>query len=154
MVSKKEIQQIKKIILAKHSFVLTTHHNPDGDALGSEMALAEYLKSLGKEVSIINNSATPNNYKFLDKDEKIMIYNSDEHYELVNNADAYFILDISDWERLRELGSIIKNSSAPKVCIDHHFIDYQFTDIDIIYKEASSTGELLFEIFGSSTTID
>ena len=101
MVSKKEIQQIKKIILAKHSFVLTTHHNPDGDALGSEMALAEYLKSLGKEVSIINNSATPNNYKFLDKDEKIMIYNSDEHYELVNNADAYFILDISDCVKLR-----------------------------------------------------
>ena len=145
MISKEELAKIEKIIADNETFLLTTHHNPDGDALGSEIAMAEYLKSLGKNVHIINNSETPDNYKFLDADNEIFVYDKQQHYQLVSSVDVYIILDISDWARLREIGEIITNSSAPKICIDHHHINYKFADVDIIYEQASSTGELIFE---------
>ncbi len=145
MILKEEVSKLNRIITANNSFIITTHHNPDGDALGSEIAMAEYLKSLGKNVNIINNSETPANYQFLDEDHEIIVYEKRKHQQLINEVDVYIILDISDWGRLRELGEIIKDSSAPKICIDHHRVDYKFADIDIIYEQASSTGELLFE---------
>lgn len=145
MVSEKEIKNINDLLTSHHKFVLTTHINPDGDAIGSEMAMAGYLRHLGKEVLIINNSATPNNYQFLDKNKEIIVYEEEKHYDLVASADLYLILDISDWDRLRKIGKIIQNSSVPKICIDHHHINYQFVDIDVIYEQASSTGELIFD---------
>ena len=145
MISKEEVSKLSKIITANNSFIITSHHNPDGDALGSEIAMAEYLKSLGKTVHIINNSETPGNYQFLDEDYEIIVYEKRKHQQLIDDVDVYLILDISDWGRLRELGEIIKDSSATKICIDHHHVDYKFADIDIIYEQASSTGELLFE---------
>ena len=145
MISKEEVDKLEKIITQNNSFVITSHHNPDGDAIGSEIALAEYLKFRNKTVSIINNSATPGNYQFLDKNQEILLYDKEEHNQLLDHVDVFLILDISDWGRLRELGDIIKASSASKVCIDHHHVDYKFADVDIIYEQASSTGELLFE---------
>ena len=145
MISKNELERINDLIATHRRFVLTTHINPDGDAIGSEIAMANYLRHLGKTVLIINNSPTPNNYQFLDEKEDIIVYEEDRHYQLVASADLYLILDISDWDRLRNIGKIIKNSSVPKICIDHHHINYQFVDVDVIYEAASSTGELIFE---------
>jgi len=149
MISREEINNLRKIIEQNDSFVLTTHHNPDGDAIGSEIAMAEYLKSMGKNVHIINNSETPDNYQFLDEKNEIIVYEKLKHKQLLADADVYLILDISDWARLRELGDLIKNSSVPKICIDHHHVDYKFADIDIIYQQASSTGELVFEFLNA-----
>jgi len=145
MLSEKEIQMLEALISKHQKFVLTTHLNPDGDAIGSEIAMAEYITHLDKEAYIINNSATPNNYKFLDGNEVIIVYDDEHHRELIASADVYIIVDISDWERLRNIGQIIKNLPKPKICIDHHHINYNFADVDLIYEEASSTGELVYE---------
>ena len=145
MLSEKEIQMLEALISKHQKFVLTTHINPDGDAIGSEIAMAEYITHLGKQAYIINNSATPYNYKFLDSNEIIIVYDDELHRELIASADVYLIVDISDWERLRNIGQIIKSLNKPKICIDHHHINYKFADIDLIYEEASSTGELVYE---------
>jgi len=145
MISQKEIKTLRELIDRNHTFVLTTHVNPDGDALGSEITMAKYLEHLGKQVHIINNSPTPYNYEFLDPNKNIIVYDETQHAELISNADIYIILDISDWERLRKIGEIIQQSSVPKICIDHHHISRKFADIDIIYEAASSTGELVYE---------
>ncbi|MDZ7264513.1 MAG: bifunctional oligoribonuclease/PAP phosphatase NrnA [candidate division KSB1 bacterium] len=150
MISNIELQKINDLISSHRKFILTTHINPDGDAIGSEMAMADYLRHLGKSVTIINNTPTPNNYHFLDENEEILVYDPDHHYGLAAAADAYIILDISDWERLRKIGQIIKASSAPKLCIDHHHINYQFVDVDIIHEEASSTGEIVFDFLNKN----
>lgn len=137
--------EVLRIIKDAHSIVITTHFNPDGDALGSEMALEKYLTQQRKKVWIINNSPVTNNYKFLDPDNKIIIFDPEKHVRIIEHADVFIIVDISDWERLRELGAFIQKSSSTKICIDHHHIENHFADIDVIYKEASSTGELIFE---------
>ena len=145
MISEKKLRMLNYLISKHQKFVLTTHINPDGDAIGSEIAMTEYLRHLGKEVFIVNNSSTPNNYKFLDGNEDIIVYDEQQHHQIVASADAYIIVDISDWERLRKIGQIIKTVPVPKICIDHHHINYKFADVDIIYEEASSTGELIYE---------
>ncbi len=145
MISETEIEKLNELITNHQTFVLTTHINPDGDAIGSEIAMSEYLKHLGKKVFIVNNSSTPNNYQFLDLNKNLLVYNEEQHYQLVASADIYIIVDISDWERLRQIGQIINTIPVPKICIDHHHINYKFVDVDIIYEEASSTGELIYE---------
>ena len=145
MISEKELMMLNDLISKHRKFVLTTHINPDGDAIGSEIAMAEYLRHLGKEAIIINNSSTPNNYKFLDRNEDIVVYEEEHHHQIVASADAYLIVDISDWDRLRKIGQIIKTVPVPKICIDHHHINYKFADLDIIHEDASSTGEIIFD---------
>lgn len=149
MISEREIMMLSDLISRHQKFVLTTHINPDGDAIGSEIAMTEYLRHLGKEVLIINNSATPNNYKFLDRNEDIIVYDEERHHQLVASAEAYIIVDISDWDRLRNIGRIIKTVPVPKICIDHHHINYKFADVDIIHEEASSTGEIIYEFLAA-----
>ncbi|MBN1350073.1 bifunctional oligoribonuclease/PAP phosphatase NrnA [candidate division KSB1 bacterium] len=135
----------KEIIQNNQSFILTSHINPDGDALGSEIALAEYLRSIGKQATIVNNSPTARNYRFLDPGNEIVIFDKNTHNGILESADAFFILDISDWGRLREIGEIIQSLQKPKVCIDHHHCTNHFTEIDIIDQRASSTGEMMFD---------
>ncbi|MBD3290508.1 bifunctional oligoribonuclease/PAP phosphatase NrnA [candidate division KSB1 bacterium] len=145
MVESAQWGKVLRVIEKANSIVLTTHFNPDGDALGSEIALERYLTKLNKNVWIINNSPVTNNYKFLDPENRIIVFDAEKHLPLIEKADVFIIVDISDWERLRELGAIIQKSDSTKICIDHHHIENQFADIDIIYKEASSTGELIYE---------
>ncbi|NOZ61771.1 MAG: bifunctional oligoribonuclease/PAP phosphatase NrnA [Calditrichaeota bacterium] len=147
MIETKKINQIEKIIRENKKFILTTHLNPDGDALGSEVAMAEYLRYLKKTVHIVNISNTPTNYAFLDENGEFIHFNKEKHAELLQNADVFIILDISDWGRLKEIGEIFRETQAPTICIDHHHINYQFADVDLICEESSSTGELLYEFF-------
>ena len=148
MVKQSSWDQILSIIDSNNNFVITTHINPDGDAIGSEVAMAEFLRSKDKEVHIINISATPANCMFLDKNNEIAVYNASDkdQQQQISEADGFIFVDISDWQRLKELGQKIKNSSAHKICIDHHHCEQPFSDIDVIYEEASSTGELVFDL--------
>ncbi len=145
MVDSSQWGEVLRIIDNANSILLTTHFNPDGDALGAEIALEKYLTNRGKNVWIINNSPVTNNYKFLDPENKIIVFDPEKHIRIIEQADVFIIVDISDWERLQELGRFIQKSRSTKICIDHHHIENHFADIDIICKEASSTGELIFE---------
>ncbi len=145
MVSQNHLDAIREIIDSSHQVLITTHVNPDGDAIGSEMALARYLGQIGKSVKIINSSPTPSGMRFLDPRNAIEVFDEDRHIEDVTAADAVFILDISDWARLQDLGKLLKKMHYPRVCIDHHPAQNKFVDIDAIYPKASSTGELIYD---------
>lgn len=146
MLKKADIDKIDKIIRTYQQFIVTTHVNPDGDGLGAEIALAQYLRQKNKTVKILNSSPAPEVYHFLDPNGDIEIYDAQKHVEYVSNADVVFILDISDWQRLRELGKFIQSSHLTKVCIDHHPKNEAFVEHDFIYPKASSTGELIFDL--------
>ncbi|MBN2008812.1 bifunctional oligoribonuclease/PAP phosphatase NrnA [candidate division KSB1 bacterium] len=145
MIDQARWDEIKQVIDKNKIFILTTHINPDGDALGSEIAMAGYLQQRGKTVYIVNNSPTQNNYSFLDPRNHIIIFDADTHAPLIRQADVFIVVDISDWDRLKELGKQIQASLATTICIDHHHITEPFASIDIIREQASSTGELIYE---------
>ncbi len=149
MISKRVLEAIRREIQQHQNFMLTTHVNPDGDGLGSEVALARYLRSAAagkKTVHILNSSPTPPNYAFLDPHREIEVFDERRHRDIVQEAQVIFILDISDWERLRELGKAVRASAIRKICVDHHPAAEPFGHIDVIHPPASSTGELIYEM--------
>ena len=136
--------RIIEILKSNNSFIITTHVNPDGDAIGSELALAYFLQKLNKKFWIINHSPTPENYLFLDEENLIHKYNSDFD-EVILHAEVLIAVDFNTIGRTRSMMEIVEKSKAYKIIIDHHrnpqnFVDEIFYDIDepatgnIIYK--------------------
>ena len=129
-----------------NSFVLTTHVNPDGDGLGSEIALAEWLSSQAKSVHIINYSATPEIYLFLDSHDRIERYDPSRDNPLLAAADVIVILDTNQPERLRNMQQPVLDSRATKLVIDHHLEPHPFADHYLIDADATSTGEIMYRL--------
>ncbi len=141
------IESILELFGSKNKFVLTTHVNPDGDGLGSELALFRLLKGLNKEVRIINDSPLPVNMRFLDPGLSCFeVYvEHDDNYIL--ETDVIVVLDISVMHRLGKVGEVIGQSNASKICIDHHSTNSFPADILYIDEEAVATGELIYYLF-------
>lgn len=142
------IKDIVDLINNKQEFILTSHVNPDGDSIGSEIALYFYLKQLGKNARILNYSPTPDNYTFLDKDKVIEQFDEVNHKRLLNDADVIFILDTNEFQRLRTLEPFIRSSPAKRVLIDHH-LGFRESDFDlyIVDTDTPATGEILYRFF-------
>jgi len=139
-------QKLEHIIINNNSFLLTTHVNPDADAIGSEIAFYQILNQLGKEVFIINHSQTPYNLEFLDSEKRIEKYNPEKHLSLLSQADVLVALDFNKSERLVSIGQAFDNSSQLKICIDHHQSPEDFVDHQFIDTEYSATGHILFDL--------
>jgi phosphoesterase RecJ-like protein len=141
------LEKILDFIKNHDNFVITSHVNPDGDSIGSEIALYKYLIKQGKRVEVINYSKTPDNYIFLDSGKIIKQFDENLHKQLISNAEVILILDTNEYSRLRTMAPLIKESPAKKVCIDHHLgesngFDYYYSDTD-----SPATGEILFKMF-------
>ncbi len=142
-----DFSPILRLIRDNSTFAITTHVNPDGDALGSEIGFAEWLLSIGKQVSIVNHSATPYNYAFLDKLNPIVEqFDEAKHPEIIRNADVIFVLDVNDPTRTRSLGPFVQGSSKPVAVIDHHLNPKPFASEYYIDPDACSTGELIVRL--------
>ncbi len=140
-------QPIIAAIEANQNFVITAHTNPDCDALGSELALAEHLKNLGKTVRIFNSDAMPEAFKFLDARKWVRRYSQAKHLTLINQADVIFVVDASGtWERTGRVGEACQSSSALKICVDHHPDPTDFVDLAVVNTDAAATAELIFDL--------
>ena len=141
-------RDIVSLINNNQEFILTSHVNPDGDSIGSEIALHLYLKSLGKNAGILNYSPTPDNYTFLDKERVIEQFDETKHKGRIENADVIFILDTNEYERVRTLAPYIKASKAKKILIDHHLgFNPELFDEYIVDTDSPATGEILYRFF-------
>ncbi|ASQ90599.1 phosphoesterase [Prosthecochloris sp. GSB1] len=143
------------MLLAGRHVVLTTHMNSDGDGLGSEVALASALRSLGKEVSIINPTEVPSNYVFLNEIADIQVFDakSEDAIGEISLADLVVLLDANLRERMGEIWrhvNFARELGALNVlCIDHHLDPEDFADLMVCETYASSTGELVYDLLTS-----
>jgi phosphoesterase RecJ-like protein len=140
-------KEILDLIKNNDKFVITSHVNPDGDSIGSEIALFKYLLKQGKNARIISYSETPDNYLFLDGNSNIEKFDESRHNMTIDQADVIFILDTNEYSRLRTMEQCIRNSPAKKVCIDHHLGKSNGFDYSVIDTDSPATGEILFKIF-------
>lgn len=128
------------------TYALTTHVNPDGDAIGSELAFYLYLKKLGKTVKIYNTDQVPKKYQFLPNWE----YIEDAQAAINFSPEVLIILDASSRERI---GSLLNKRLIPLnavVNIDHHITAVEFGDHNIIVTDASSTAEIIYNYINST----
>lgn len=142
------LKNIVELIKNNQNFVLTSHVNPDGDSIGSELALYYYLINLQKNANIINYSSTPDNYLFLDKSKIIEKFDENKHKEVLLNSDVIFILDTNEYKRLKNMENWVANSPAKKICIDHH-LGSNKNGFNLYATDESSpaTGEILYKLF-------
>ncbi len=139
-------QKIVDVINEGKKFIITTHLFSEGDAIGSELALHRFLCGLNKNAVIVNNEALPAVYRYFDTDRDVkFLRNKDVNINL-NDFDAIFIVDVADWSQLGDFADMIKASSITKICIDHHASNLGYADINVIDKDASSAGELIFDL--------
>ena len=144
-----KIEKLKNVITNPQKIVITTHRGPDGDAMGSSLALYNLLVKLDHEVNVI----TPNDYAsflhWLPGNNLVTEYESSRETaeKLVDNADIIFMLDFNHIYRIDGLASNVESSNAFKVLIDHHQ-DPQENIADLIFSEPTicSTAQLLFQI--------
>jgi len=139
-------QPLADIIHNNTRFVLTSHVRPDADAIGSEMGLKGLLESLGKTVSIVNPSATPNHLQFLDPTGTIQKLGSDIKPKLARDTDVHLILDTSAWQQLTDMRAVLEKTEARKVVIDHHVSSDDLGATEFKDVEASATGVLIAEL--------
>jgi len=141
----------KRIELAQ-TFVLTAHINPDGDAIGSEIALFHYLKGLNKSVHILNISATPSSFDFLQGSAAVQKYISEQHGFYVDSCDLLICLDIGDFSRCGEIGKRALKAGRSIISIDHHpsMGETHYTQ-EIVDTGSCSTGSILFRFMEESS---
>ena len=140
------MQDLKNLLSAKQNVVITTHVNPDGDAIGSSVALLNFLIKMGHDVSVIVPNDYPDFLKWMKNDELIINYSNskNESQEKIKNASLIFCLDFNNLNRINELGDYISDSKAKKVLIDHHLDPSDFYDFKIHDVKASATAELVY----------
>lgn len=143
------VEQIRRTLGAHETFVLTTHVNPDGDGLGSELALARFLEKSGKQVTVINHSPTPDNYRWLDPEGRIVQFLPERDRDALLNAGCIVVVDTNHPERLRSLHPFVTQSRAAKVVIDHHLDPHPFADEYLIDAAATSTGEIVYRLIAA-----
>jgi len=143
-------QAIRDFISGKTIFLVTTHVHPDGDAIGSQMAIALYLRQIGKKVLLVNCDPTPPYFQFLDPGEEIAVYDPEMHDAQIAAVDGCIVVDISDWQRLRGIGLMIQRHQIPVACIDHHIPTDDMGEVHVCVQEASSTGEMIYDFLMDS----
>lgn len=125
---------------------ITTHVNPDGDGLGSEVGLVHLLRAQGIDAIITNPSPTPPRFSFLFVDLP-GIDKTPEAVRELRKADLIIVLDISDLTRLGMLIETVRDRGVPVACVDHHVSAGLLpSGPRYVDPDAAATGELIFEI--------
>jgi bifunctional oligoribonuclease and PAP phosphatase NrnA len=125
---------------------ITTHVNPDGDGIGSEVGLVHLLRAQGLDAVITNPSPTPPRFNFL-FDDLPGVDRSGEAVKELRRADLIVVLDISDLTRLGMLIETVRQRGVPVACVDHHVSEGVLPDGPrYLDAGAAATGELVFEL--------
>lgn len=138
-----DFDRIIEVVQSSKRVLIASHVDPDGDSIGSQLALGNWLKDSGKEVRIINQGKIPKKYLFLDL--KRVIENVDDITDLNWDADLYFILECSNLERMGKVKELI-SEKAMIINIDHHADNSKFGRFNYIDAKAGALGEIIYQI--------
>lgn len=142
-----QYSEVKALLSYPKDILLTSHRNPDGDAIGSTMALYHYLIGKGHTVRVAYPSEYPAAFTWVPAID--VVRNFDTHTEEVTSwikhADIIFICDYNALDRVDKMGDVMAKSSAKRVMIDHHLYPESCADYMFSTPEASSTCEMVFD---------
>ena len=144
----RKINRIKELLNEdSKNIVISTHVNPDGDAIGSCLALSRILSFAGHKTDIITPNIYPDFLKWMPGNEQIVIFNNAQKAarQLIEDAGIIFCIDFNDLSRIKQINELVEKSTALKVLIDHHPTDHYFTDVVYYDINTSSTAELIFD---------
>ncbi|MCK0206288.1 DHH family phosphoesterase [Ornithobacterium rhinotracheale] len=147
MFTESQIQELKKILQTPKKIVVIPHKNPDGDAIGSTVALAQILIKMGHKAEVVSPNDFPKFLKFMPYAKTV--FNSEFNPQgaeiKIKNAEIIFLLDFNSLDRIDELGTAVEKSRGLKILIDHH---QQPDDFDFVYSdtEMPATCQMIYHL--------
>lgn len=142
MTGESALEQASKFIKDNNDFLVISHVNPDGDAIGSLLAVIHLLKNIGKRYTVVNEVNSPNRFSFLQGFDEIKDL-SKEH--VTQRFSQVITVDAADWERLGKTTELI-NKEMYVLNIDHHPTNTLFGYINVIDSQAASTTQILYDL--------
>ncbi len=144
----KDLQAFSDFLSTPRKIVITTHHKPDADALGSSLALHHYLTALGHDSTVITPTDYPQFLKWMEGEKEVINFEEDQETSIkrINDCDLICCLDFSSLKRINELGDIVRDASAKKALIDHHRNPEDFADFTYWDVNKAATAEMIYEI--------
>jgi len=147
MIDRRHHERFRELLDSAHRFVLTTHVNPDGDAIGTEVGLERFLISRGHGVRVINQDPTPPFLKFVEaQDRAVEVYEPSRHDPVLAEADLLVLLDNSAPDRLGRMERVMCASAGKTLCIDHHPTRETPWRHNILDEAACATAAMLYEL--------
>jgi len=140
---KEKFNQIIESVKTARRILVSSHLDPDGDSIGSQLALKGWLMDLAKEVRIINQGKIPSKYLFLDEEKAIEDFDSAKAIDW--SADLIFVLECPNLERIGEVKKLLKEG-AKVINLDHHPDNSFFGDISYVDTQACALGEIIYEL--------
>lgn len=141
------IHELKAQLASPKDIVILSHRNPDGDAIGSSLALYHYLTGHGHAVHVVLPSEYPDAFLWMPAIQNIIVFDNDPDRtrEVCERAQIIFCLDFNSLDRIDKVGEIIQPLKTVKVLIDHHLYPEPFADYVMSDTTASSTAEMVFD---------
>ena len=146
-----QVSNLASLLTQKAEILITTHYNPDGDALGSSLAMSFYLQKKGFAVNVLVPNEYPGFLAWMPGSDQMVVYSRDKEKgdALVDNADIIFSLDYNAFHRVNLFADKLEKSKAKKVLIDHHLQPDPHFDYVFSIVETSSTAELVYDLIGA-----
>jgi phosphoesterase RecJ-like protein len=153
------LEGLRELLSSPRKILITTHHKPDADALGSSLALRGYLLKKGHTVSVVTPSDYPSFLNWMSGNDQVIIFegNEEKSNKLAEEADVIFCLDFNALSRINKFGESVRKAKAKKVLIDHHLEPEDFADYTFSDTSSAATAELIYEIItdlGDNNLID
>lgn len=150
--NKTEVEKVKALHTPGKKIVITTHANPDGDAMGASLGMFHYLKLKGCNPVVIVPTGYPDFLAWMPGDSEVMNFQwkKEQALHLITEAELIFSLDYNGLARTDKMESYLKNAIAPKVMIDHHLLPEPFAQYVFSNTDASSTCEMVFDFIAAA----
>jgi len=149
IIPEETITRLRLALQKAQDVVVTCHLSPDGDAIGSSLALCSVLRHLGKTAYVVTPDMLPHSLDFVPMSHTIVDFNKREQLarKHIEQADIIFCLDFNSLKRIDKMGEPVAAARAKKILIDHHLNpDVSVFDLMISYPEMSSTCELVYRV--------
>lgn len=143
-----EVKRLSEFLKEPKKIVITTHHKPDADALGSSLAMGNYLKKKGHTVQVITPTDYPEFLYWMDGHDDVIIFEEQEakSKEIIAESDMVFCLDFGSLKRINELGEIVRASDTVKVLMDHHQDPEDFAQYKFWSTKYAATAEIIYDV--------
>ncbi len=140
------LREIRGAVASHRSFAVFSHEEPDGDAIGSQIAVTLALRALGKQVVSLRLDAIPPALEFLNRDGALSPYRPGESERAVGEAEVIVVTDSCDYHRLGDLSGMARRGGALTINIDHHRDNAFFGDVNYVRFDAGGASELAYEV--------
>lgn len=153
------IQDAFPLLQTPKKIFITTHHKPDGDAIGSMLALYHYLVRKGHKPTAVSPSEVPDFLEWMPGVKAMINYEErpNESLSILKDADLIFCVDFNDYSRTKHLDKALEEATQPKILIDHHLFPKPIWDYGMSIPEKSSTAEMVYDFInmaGDNALID